>query len=356
MQQLTRIAVRFKTFQYNKSFKWKGSAVQMIKIGLIGCGMWGRNLARNLAQLGVLASVADRLDENAAAFSAQFGAVAQPTDAVINDPSLHGIVICSAAPSHDELAIAALKAAKHVYVEKPLSLSLAGATAIADVAKQAGRQVMVVHLIRYHAAFIELQSQLRGGAIGSLRHIQANRLAMGRIRNTESVLFDLCPHDLSLILALADSMPTTINCAGASHMTPGVVDFLSSFLGFANGVSAGMQTSWLNPVKEHQLTVTGSAGALVFDDTKTWPEKLTLFQDHMRPNGEHFIIDRASPIALPVAEAEPLKDEMRAFIETCKSGNPAPTNIDEALGVQKVLETMQENLIDMSLINRKMTK
>jgi UDP-2-acetamido-3-amino-2,3-dideoxy-glucuronate N-acetyltransferase len=129
-------------------------------------------------------------------------------------------------------------------------------------------------------------------------------------------------------------------------MTAGVVDYLSSFLGFENGVSAGMQTSWLSPFKEHQLTVTGTAGSMVFDDTKPWPEKLTLFQDSMRLNGEHFIVDRASPVALPVAEAEPLKDEMRAFITCCQTGHPAASDIAEALNVQIVLDQMQAALID----------
>ena len=320
----------------------------MIKIGLIGCGMWGRNLARNLAQLGVLACVADRNDGQAAEFASQFGATALDVDALITTQAIDGVVIATAAPSHDDLAIAALASGKHVYIEKPLSLSLAGAEAIAAAATTAGRQVMVGHLIRYHAAFIELQRQLAAGAVGRVRHIQANRLAMGRIRNTESVLYDLCPHDLSLILALAGSQPTVIACAGASHMTPGIVDFLSCSLGFADGLSAGLQTSWLCPYKEHRLTVTGTAGALVFDDTKPWPEKLTLFPDQMRLNGEHFIIDRGSPINLPVDEAEPLKDEMRAFIDCCESGRPAPTHIGEALGVQKVLEAMQAQLVDVN--------
>ena len=320
----------------------------MMNIGLIGCGMWGRNLARNLAQLEVLASVADRHAENAAEFGSAFAAKQVDVDTLIHDQSIDGIVIATAAPSHDALAIAALSAGKHVYVEKPLSLTLAGAKAIQDAAHSAKKQVMVGHLIRYHAAFIELQEQLAIGAIGSLRHVQANRLAMGRIRNTESVLFDLCPHDLSLILALIGNLPTKIHCAGASHMTPNIVDFLTSFMGFENGVSAGMQTSWLSPFKEHRLTVTGSGGSLVFDDTKPWQEKLTLFQDQMQLNSEHFIINRANPIALPVHEAEPLKDEMRAFIQTCETGKPAPTDIAEAIMVQQVLETMQTQLIDTS--------
>ena len=320
----------------------------MMNIGLIGCGMWGRNLARNLAQLEVLTSVADRHAENAAEFGSAFAAKTVDVDTLIHDQSIDGIVIATSAPSHDALAIAALAAGKHIFVEKPLSLSLAGAKAIQDAAHSAKKQVMVGHLIRYHAAFLELQKQLADGAIGSICHVQANRLAMGRIRNTESVLFDLCPHDLSLILALIGSLPTKIHCAGASHMTPNIVDFLTSFMGFENGVSAGLQTSWLSPFKEQRRTVTGTAGSLVFDDTKPWPEKLTLFQDQMRLKSEHFTIERASPIALPVPEAEPLKDEMRAFIHTCETGKPAPTDIAEAIMVQWVLETMEAHLIDTS--------
>ena len=318
----------------------------MTKIGLIGCGMWGRNLARNLAQLGVLAAVSDRDDENAAGFAIQFNSQKRDFDAILADPSIDGVVIATSAPSHDQLAIATLQAGKHVYVEKPLSLTLVGAKSIANAAEKAGRRVMVGHLIRYHAAFCELQAQVSEGAIGTLRHIQANRLAMGRIRTTESVLFDLCPHDLSLILALAGSLPNKVHCAGSSHITVGVVDYLSTFLGFKNGVSASMQTSWLSPFKEHQLTVTGTAGSIVFNDIKPWPEKLLLFKDSMHLNGEHFIIDRDSPVAMPISEAEPLKDEIRAFIACCQTGHPAASDIAEALNVQIIIDQMQTALID----------
>ncbi len=318
----------------------------MIKIGLIGCGMWGRNLARNLAQLNVLAAVADKNGNSASEFAAQFHCNCIDFGSMLDDKSINGIVIATSASSHDSLAIAALQAGKHVYVEKPLALTLAGANNIANVAKQAKKQVMIGHLIRYHAVFRKLEAEVAAGTIGQLRHIQANRLAMGRIRNTESVLFDLCPHDLSLILALSGSLPEKVHCVGSSHMTPGIVDYLSSFLGFEDQLSAGMQTSWLNPFKEHQLTVTGTAGALVFDDTKLWPEKLTLYHDSMLLNGEHFLVDRASPVTLTVLESEPLKDEMRAFIQCCTTGSPAPSDIAEALNVQNVLNQMQMVLID----------
>lgn len=323
----------------------------MAVIGLVGCGMWGRNLARNLAQLNVLKNVADRDPANATDFANQFDVQHVGLDAMLDDQEIDGIVLATSAPSHIDLAIRALSVGKHVYVEKPLTLTLADSLKIADAAKTARKQVMVGHLIRYHAAFQELQSQLAAGAIGQLRHVQANRLAMGRIRNTESVLFDLCPHDLSLILALMNDEPESVSCAGVSHVTNGVVDILSTVLGFSQGRSAAMQTSWMSPYKEHRLSVIGSAGSLVFDDTKSWPEKLTLFQDNIRPDGEGFMIERASPISLPIAEAEPLKDEMRAFINCCDTGLPAPTNIDEALAVQRVLEQMQVKLTDTNAVN-----
>ncbi len=313
---------------------------QNINIAVIGCGMWGRNIARNCASLGVLQNVADKNPDRAAEFAQTFSTTASDYASLCADEDIHGVMISASAQAHEQLALEALAAGKHVFVEKPMSLTFASAKAMNTAAKTANRQLMIGHLIRYHPAFIELLAQAKGGAVGKLRHIQANRLAMGRIRNTESALFDLCPHDLSLILALTGSMPTRVTCHGASHITPGIIDVMSTGLGFTGGVSAGMTTSWVNPIKEHRLIVTGQTGSLLFDDTKPWPEKLTLFSDHITPVGELFVVERASPIHLPVEEKEPLKEEVAAFIEVCRTGQPAPTDGDEGLAVQSVLEQM----------------
>ena len=319
----------------------------MMKVAVIGCGHWGKNLVRNFAELGALGAVSDPNEGLAAQFSAEYNVPALEYDAVL-DSSCEGVVIAAPAPLHADLAEKAFAAGKHVYVEKPLAMSLQEAERMRAAAKQAGKQVMVGHLIRYHAAFQELCRQVENGAIGHLRHIQANRLAMGRIRNTESVLLDLCPHDLSLILALTGSLPLSVRAHGVSHITPGVVDILSTGLSFEGGVSAMMQTSWISPYKEHRLTVTGSSGALVFDDTKPWPEKLTLYQDNIQQAGALFMIERSSPIALPVAESEPLKEEVAAFVEVRQTGSPAKTDIEEAVLVQQVLEMMQSQLVDFN--------
>ena len=318
----------------------------MTRIGLIGCGMWGRNLARNLAALGVLAGVADRYPDRAGDFAGEFGTSHVPVDELLAGHDLDGVVIASAAPTHAELACRALECGLHAYVEKPFALTLAEADRMAAAATKADRQLMVGHLIRYHDAFRELESQIEAGVIGEVRHVTANRLAMGRIRATESVIHDLCPHDISLILAIMGGMPERVGCSGASHVTPGNVDTLSGFLAFAGGRSAAMTASWMSPYKEHRLTVSGSEGAIVFDDTRPWAEKLTLYRDIITPDGDNFAIVRAKPVHLPVAEAEPLKQEMQAFVTSCETNTPALTGLDDAMAVQTVLEAMTENFIE----------
>jgi UDP-2-acetamido-3-amino-2,3-dideoxy-glucuronate N-acetyltransferase len=191
-----------------------------------------------------------------------------------------------------------------------------------------------------------MQDQLANDVVGAVRHITANRLAMGRIRATESAIYDLCPHDLSLLLALMGEPPRKISCHGASHVTPGLPDMVSTWLRFSGGRSAMMTTGWMCPYKEHRLTVTGERGSLVFDDTRPWAEKLTLYRDDIAPDGANFAITRAAPMHLPVPESEPLKQEMRAFITCCETGEAPLTDIADGLAVQRVLQAIDNNFTE----------
>jgi len=327
----------------------------MTRIGLIGCGMWGRNLARNLAALGSLAAVADLDMDRADGFAAEFETSSRSVDDLLTGDGIDGVVIASAAPTHGELACRALAHGRHVYVEKPFAMTLEEAETMAGAARTNGRQLMVGHLIRHHEAFRELQEQVAAGVIGTLRHVTANRLAMGRIRATESVIHDLCPHDVSLILAIMGEAPVDLACAGASHVTAGMPDMLSTFLRFSGGRSASMTTSWMCPYKEHRLTVTGTIGSIVFDDTRPWAEKLTLYRDSIEADGDSFAISRARPLHLPVAESEPLKQEMQAFITCCETGQPALTGIEDALAVQRTLHRMIERYTEFGQRARQQT-
>lgn len=318
----------------------------MTRIGLIGCGMWGRNLARNLASLGSLAAVADQKEDRARGFADEFATVAMPVEVLLTEADLDGVVIATAAPAHADLALKALAANRHVCVEKPFAITLDDAERMTDAAVSAGRQIMVGHLIRYHDAFRELQSQVEAGVVGTVRHVTANRLAMGRIRATESVIHDLCPHDISLILAIMGGMPTAVGCSGASHVTPGNPDMLSTLLAFEGGRSATMTTSWMSPYKEHRFVVTGSKGSITFDDTRPWAEKLTLYRDVITEDGDNFTVARSKPLHLPVKDSEPLKEEMQAFVTSCQTGTAPLTGATDALAVQRVLHSMTENFIE----------
>ena len=166
MQRLTGLAARPTTAEDVGLNIQPKKQVAMTRIGLIGCGMWGRNLARNLAALGVLTGVADRHLTRAEKFADEFGTAHSDVDELLAGRDLDGVVIATAAPTHAELACRALECGLHAYVEKPFALTLAEAERMSAAATKAGRQLMVGHLIRYHDAFLELQSQVEAGVIG----------------------------------------------------------------------------------------------------------------------------------------------------------------------------------------------
>ena len=312
-------------------------------IALVGCGLWGRNIARNLHELGSLAAVADNDETRAAAFGEEFGRPVVPVDDALRSDAHDGVAVATNPPSHAELAIAALQAGKGVFVEKPLAMTVAEAGAIADAAAGAGRPVMVGHLVRHHPVFRHLLAMVEDGAIGKLGHIRAVRVAPGRVKDGESALLDLCPHDLSLVAALTGhAEPAGVSCHAASHVTDGVDDIVQAGLVFGDGVTATIEANWYNPVKSHELTVVGSEAALVFDDTLPWAGKLTrhAFAVDRGPGGIE--LPRGGGEAVAVPEGEPLRAEMEDFISAVRDGATPLTGIDEALLVQRVMARMQE--------------
>ena len=312
------------------------------RIALVGCGSWGRNIARNLHALGCLAAVAD-LDGGAAeAIGAEFSCPAIPVDDALQSPDIEGVALATSPSSHSGLAVAALRAGKAVFVEKPLAMTVAEAEGISEAAAEAGRPVMAGHLIRHHPVFQRLLSMVQDGDIGDLRHIRAVRVAPGRIRDAESALLDLCPHDLALIAALTgNAEPAEVSCHAASHVTEGVEDIVQAGLAFGNGITATLEANWYNPVKSHQLTVVGSRAVLVFDDTLPWAGKLArhAFEAGRGSGGIELACGKGETI--PVPEAEPLRMQMEDFISTAKDGGEPLTGIGEALLVQRIMARMQ---------------
>jgi UDP-2-acetamido-3-amino-2,3-dideoxy-glucuronate N-acetyltransferase len=318
------------------------------RIAVLGCGYWGKNLVRNFHALGALEMVCDPAlaGRSAANQIAPSVKVAGTFETALTSPDVTAIAISAPAAQHYPLAKAALEAGKDIYVEKPLCLEVEQAAEVVQLAEKLDRVLMVGHLLQYHPCVRALQSLLAQGELGKLHYIISNRLNMGKIRREENALWSFAPHDLSVILSLANGqMPDRVHCTGGDYLNHGVADTTMTTLRFPNGIRAHVFVSWLNPFKEQKLTVIGSNGIAVFDDTKAWAEKLVIYRQYMTwANGQVPTPNNVQGEPVPTPEAEPLKVECQHFIECCANRRAPRTDGHEGLRVLSILQAAQHSL------------
>jgi predicted dehydrogenase len=308
------------------------------RVALIGCGRWGRNLARVLARLGALHVIVDTASEALAPYAAELGVhVVDDLDAAFA-ADIDAVVIAAPAVDHAHLARRALEAGKPVFVEKPLALELDDAEALAALASERGLTLMVGHLLQYHPAFVALKTLVENGEIGELRHITSHRLNPGAIRTEENALWSMAPHDFSMILALTAGEPTHVSTLPVRVIDDAVPDQYFVQLGFDGGVSAQVNVSWLSPYKEHKLTVLGTKGAIVFEDTApNRDRKLVIYRDYVDQSGvaPRFVKSEGDPVEWPAEE--PLEQEMRTFLAVARGEGQSRTGPEEAIPVLRLL-------------------
>lgn len=314
-----------------------------IKISVIGCGYWGKNLVRNFAELSILSSICDSNRELAQAASEKYGVPCLSLDQVL-ESEVDGIVIAAPAAQHYALTEKAIKAGKHVFVEKPLSLKVEEAKKLCDLAIQYDRILMVGHLLQYHPAFLELKQMIGKGNLGRLQYIYSNRLNLGKFRNEENILWSFAPHDISMILGLTGELPETVYATGICQLNPLIQDITTTHMYFKSGIQAHVFVSWLHPYKEQKLVVVGERGMAVFDDGLPWGEKLQLF-----PHYVHWIDglphpSKADVVNVALEPAEPLKIECQHFIDCILNKKKPRTDGAEGLRVLEVLEAAQTSL------------
>ena len=250
-------------------------------VALIGAGYWGKNLARNFNALGVLHTICDPSPTALESYGNDYVGVSKVVsfDAVLTDSTVTRVAIAAPAALHYHLAKAALEAGKDVFVEKPICLDPAEAQSLVNLAATQQRVLMVGHLLQHHPLVQELHQLLARGELGKLQYITSNRLNLGKIRREENALWSFAPHDISVILSLAGSqLPETVRCMGGDYLNHGIADSTLTFLRFAGDIRAHVYVSWLSPFKEQKLTVVGSDGIAVFDDTRPWNEKLLIYR------------------------------------------------------------------------------
>lgn len=321
-----------------------------LRVGVVGLGYWGPNLARNFHGLtdAELVWCCDA-SEAARARAAPMVPGARMTDRLedlLEDESLDAIVLATPVPTHGDLAVKVLEAGKHCFVEKPLAQSVADAECAVQAAERAGRTLMVGHLLEYHPGIAKLKQLADDGELGDIRYLYGNRLNLGQLRADENALWSLGAHDVSVLLHLVDEEPYEVSARGESYMREGVEDVVFCFLRFPSGVAAHLHLSWLDPHKERRFTIVGSKRMATFDDMAI-EGKLTVydkgFDEDASSYGEY--ISRRGDIYCPrIPNVEPLRLECEHFVSSIRDGIAPRSDGHSGLRVVRVLEQLQQEL------------
>lgn len=319
----------------------------LINTCVVGCGNWGKNHVRVFAELGVLHSVVDFNMESAKSVLTQNNSDAKiiTFEDAISDLNVDIIIIATPVFTHFELALRALEAGKHVLVEKPIALSVGDAETLVSVADAHKRILMVGHILQYHSAYLRLKELCDGGALGEIHYIYSNRLNLGQLRTEENILWSFAPHDISMILSLADSLPSKVYADGHARITNGIPDSTVSTMTFESGLSAHMFVSWLHPFKEQRFIAVGDDGMIVFDDTQPTEKKLGLFRHSINRADPAPKLVKAELEQIHIEHCEPLSAQARHLLDCIKTGKKPRTDGVEGTNVLRVLDAAQRSLL-----------
>ena len=318
-----------------------------INLALIGAGHWGKNLARVFFELGILKIICDSSEDVLKRKSAKYPEIATTSSFAntLASTDINAIAIATPAEQHYSLAKKSLLAGKHVFVEKPLSMTAIEGEEIVQIAKQKGKVLFVGHVLQYHPAIQTIKKILQDGQLGKLQYIYSNRLNLGKIRREENILWSFAPHDISLILSLVGEEPIEVTATGTNILHPEIADTTTTNIKFPSGVGAHIFVSWLHPFKEQKLVLIGDQGMIVFDDTVPTDQKLMMYPHQISWKNGIPIPDKkqGNPVDLTKQWKEPLMEEGRAFINSIH-GKPAFTDGEEGLRVLKVLQRAQASM------------
>ena len=307
-------------------------------IGLIGAGRWGENLIRNFLQLGALSAICDINPEALRKSACKFPKIKRTAsfDEILEDKNIKAIVISTPSITHHELAKRALIAKKHVYIEKPLARTEAEAIELIKLADELNLTLMVGHLLLYHPGVNKLKELIASGELGQIRFLNSDRRNFGLSRLDSNVVWDLAPHDISMIGYLLGSTEVElIEARGFSTSQDNIIDVAHLDLKFGDQVYAHIHNSWIDPQKQALLTVNGSKKTAVLNDTRS-ERKLELYT--VLPDGQVFI---EQPI---YSSEEPLRLECQHFLD-CIQKEEKP--LSDGIGGYQVVKILEKADIEM---------
>jgi predicted dehydrogenase len=306
------------------------------RIAVLGCGYWGSNHIRTLKSLGALHAVSDVNAARAEGFSAEHEVPAVAPDELFARDDVDAIVMALPPQFHAENAMRAVEAGKDVLVEKPIALTVADAERAVEAASRNGRVFMVGHVLRFHPAFEQLKQLIDAGELGEVKYIHSHRLGLGKFHTENDALWDLAPHDLSMILAITGSPPVEVRGEGAALLDH-LSDFAHLHMRFPGDLRSHLFASRLNPYRERRLTVVGTRAMAVFDDVEPWPRKLAVYRHAVWQDSGQWAFTVNEPSYVPVTEGMPLTRELEHFIDCIRTRAEPRTDGKEAIEVLRIL-------------------
>ena len=331
--------------------------VDPVRVAQVGVGYWGPNLLRNLVsspRYSVRMAV-EKDSDRKKLINKLYPELPVSSDfsAVCDDPDIEAIIIATPVASHADLAIKALKKGKHVLVEKPMATTVDEVTQIERLSREGRLVAMVGHTFLFNNAVRQIKRIIDSGEIGQIRYIYARRLNLGRIRRDVDALWNLAPHDISIIQYwLDDPEPLRVQRTGMDYVQKGIDDVVFLNISYQDGIMANVHVSWLDPHKVRQITVVGEKKMIVYDDIAE--NKIALYDkgiDRLAVLGTDMDFDagsapefthRSGDVVLPkVAWREPLQNEVEHFADCIRTGEPCKADAAHARKVVSILSSAQ---------------
>ena len=309
------------------------------KVAVLGCGLWGRNIVRNFYNLNALGMVCDLDEENLAKVREQYPDVKTTRDFndILNSDEITAVCVVTPSHTHYRFVKAMLEAGKHVYVEKPISTVAQEARDLADLADSKGLVLMVGHLLLYHPAVNRLKMLVEEGVLGDIVYAQSDRLNINYFKNDRSVMWDLAPHDVSMISYVLGKNPKrVISAIGCSSDRNDIMDITHIGIEMEGGAIAQITDSWITPKKHVLLLVRGTKATAILDDTVV-EDKITIY-DNFKPG-------TIENVQLDYLEIEPLKLECQHFISCCETGKKARSDGENGFVVVSILEEAEKMML-----------
>ena len=326
-----------------------------IRVGVIGAGYWGPNLIRNFYEIpeADLKMVCDLRQERLDHIQSRYAGIHTSRDyREILNSDIEAVVISTPVSTHYRLAMECMRAGKHVLVEKPLAGNSAEALEMIATARELKKVLMTGHTFVYNPAVVALKEIIASGEIGRVYYINGTRVNLGLYQPDVNVVWDLAPHDISILLYILGVKPISASARGGMYVKPGVYDVAYLTLHFPDAVMADLRVSWLDPCNIRQITIVGSKKMIVYDDIEP-VEKVKIYDKgvDVLPYTDtyeefHLAYRYGDAVPYPLNWQEPLKAECSHFLECIQQGTLSRSNGVEGLKVIQIIEAAQKSLLN----------